>query len=89
MKAFFKIILCFSLMLMVPLKAQDVSHNKKERKKVRKGWKKSNMSYNPYLDKKAKDKPSARMARSEKKELKKQKRKARKQMRRSKKRIKH
>ena len=40
--------------------------------------------YNPYLDKKAKNKPSAVMARQNRKELRKQKRAAKKQMRRSK-----
>ena len=40
--------------------------------------------HNPFLDKKSKNRPSARMARSDKRELKKQKKLAKKQMRRSK-----
>jgi hypothetical protein len=43
--------------------------------------------HNPYLDKKAKNKPSAVMARQNKKEMRRQKRMARKQMRRSRKRL--
>ena len=42
-------------------------------------------AFNPYLEKKAKDKPSAKIARSNKKELKKQKRRARRQLKRGKK----
>jgi hypothetical protein len=41
--------------------------------------------YNPYLKKKAKNKPSAVMARQNKKEVKKQKHRAKRQMRRSRK----
>jgi hypothetical protein len=40
--------------------------------------------HNPYLDKKKKDRPSAVMARQDKKELRRQKKMAKKQMRRSK-----
>jgi hypothetical protein len=43
--------------------------------------------HNPYLDKKAKNKPSAVMAKQGRKEMKKQKRVAKRQMRRSKKHI--
>ena len=39
--------------------------------------------YNPYLDKKAKNKPSAIMAKENRKSLRKQKKGAKKQMRRS------
>jgi hypothetical protein len=46
-----------------------------------------NAQYNPYLDKKAKKKPSAVMARQNKKDLRKQKKVARKHMRRSKRRL--
>ena len=41
--------------------------------------------HNPFLDKKAKNKPSAKMAKENRKTLKKQKKSAKKQMRRSKK----
>jgi hypothetical protein len=43
--------------------------------------------YNPYLDKKAKKKPSAVMARQNKKDIRKGKKAARRQMRRSKRRL--
>lgn len=57
---------------------------KKERKKIWRRWRKNREAYNPYLDRKAKNKPSARMARGDKKELRRQKRLAKKQMRRGK-----
>lgn len=41
--------------------------------------------YNPYLRKKAKNKPSAKMARENRKEIKRQNRVAKRQMRRSRK----
>jgi len=44
--------------------------------------------YNPYLDKKRKNKPSVIMARDNKKTLKHQKRMAKKQMRKSKRKVK-
>jgi len=44
-----------------------------------------NAQYNPYLKKKAKNKPSAVMARQNKKEVKRQKKVAKRQMRKSKK----
>lgn len=69
------------------LPAQNLNPNRKERKKVWRKWKKNNQSYNPYLDKKAKNKPSAKLAREDKKELGRQKKAARKQMRRSRKRV--
>ncbi len=43
--------------------------------------------HNPYLDKKAKNKPSAVMSKQNRKDLKRQKRAAKKQMRRSKRRL--
>ncbi len=70
-----------------PSHALAQSSKKKPVKAVKKGWKKSGSSYNPYLEKKAKNKPSARMARQDKKELERQKKAARKQMRRSKKKV--
>lgn len=44
--------------------------------------------YNPYLDKKRKNKPSAVMAKKDKKNLKQQKKQARKQLRRSRRKVK-
>jgi hypothetical protein len=43
--------------------------------------------YNPYLDKKKKNKPSAVMAKQNKKDMKRQKKAAKKQMKRSKRRL--
>ncbi len=65
--------------------AQYNFKEKKERRHVWRKWRKNNQSYNPYLDRKAKNKPSARIARSEKRELKHQKRMAKRQMRHSRK----
>ena len=67
------------------LLAQNVNPNRKERKKVWRRWRSNREAYNPYLKKKGKDKPSAKMAREDKRNLKKQKRTNRKQMRRAKK----
>ena len=57
---------------------------KKERKKLWKKWRKNRQSYNPYLDRKNKNKPSVQLARENRKEIKRQNRIAKKQMRRSK-----
>jgi hypothetical protein len=76
-----------SLFLAVQFPAVAQGSKRKPVKQVKKGWKKSGTSYNPYLEKKAKNKPSAVMARQDKKELKRQKKAAKKQMRRSKKRL--
>jgi hypothetical protein len=62
----------------------EMFKQKKERKKIWRRWRKNREAYNPYLDRKAKNKPSARMARGDKKELRRQKRLAKKQMRRGK-----
>ncbi len=72
-----------------PIYGQSTKGNKKERKRIRKNWSKKNQSYNPYLDKKSKNKPSAKIAKADKKELKKQKRRAKRQMRRSRKATRH
>ncbi len=85
MKYFSYILLLVFLATQVPALAQN--SKRKPVKQVKKGWKKSGSSYNPYLKKKAKNKPSAVMARQDKKELHRQKKAARKQMRRSKKRL--
>ncbi len=85
MKYFSYILLAVFLATQVPALAQN--SKRKPVKQVKKGWKKSGSSYNPYLKKKAKNKPSAVMARQDKKELQRQKKAARKQMRRSKKRL--
>lgn len=69
----------------LPLNAQNMNPARKERKRVWRKWNKNNQSYNPYLDRKAKNKPSAIQARQDKRDLNRQKKVARKQMRRSKK----
>jgi len=79
------IFLSVFLAYQLPVVAQD--SKRKPVKQVKKGWKRSGSSYNPYLKKKAKNKPSAVMARQDKKELNRQKKVAKKQMRRSKKRL--
>lgn len=58
---------------------------KKERKRVWRKHRSSKSEYNPYLEKSAKNKPSARMAKGDKKELRRQKRNAKRQMRHNKK----
>ncbi len=61
---------------------------KRERKRIWRRWKPNREAYNPYLKKKAKDKPSARIAKGNRKEIRQQKRKDKRQLRRSKKTIK-
>jgi hypothetical protein len=78
--------LLFLFCLSQPSPAQDNSmfRQKKERKKVWRGWNKKRDAYNPYLKKRAKNKPSAQMARSEKRDLKRQKRDYKRSIKRSK-----
>lgn len=63
---------------------KEMFKQKRERKRLWRRWRSDRDAYNPYLKKKAKDKPSARIAIGNKKELRQQKRKDRRQMRRSK-----
>ncbi|MBS1652014.1 MAG: hypothetical protein JSU07_08410 [Bacteroidetes bacterium] len=83
-----KIVLIFSLLGVFSIQkiyAQDgIYTSKKERKRM---WRRAHRSKgpsNPYIDAKAKDKPSARLSRGDKRELRKQKREARRQLRKSK-----
>jgi hypothetical protein len=79
----FLLLLCF--MMPGSAGAQDeMVGQKKERKRLWKRWRKNRQSYNPYLEKSKRDKPSARMARSQKREMRKQNRAAKRQLRRSK-----
>lgn len=82
----------FSLLLLVGITshAQDkeMFKQKRERKKIWRRWRPDREAYNPYLKKKAKDKPSARIAKGERKEIRQQKRKDKRQMRRNKRQIK-
>lgn len=57
---------------------------KKERKKVWRKWRSKREAYNPYLNKKSKNKPSVRLAKQEKRELKRQRRKFKRDTRRAK-----
>ncbi len=57
---------------------------KRERYKIWTRWKSKRMSYNPYLDRKGKDKPSSKMARENKSHVKKQQKEAKRQLRKSK-----
>jgi hypothetical protein len=61
----------------------DMYRQKKERKKLWRRWRSHRESYNPYLEKRARNKPSAKMAREERRELKRQKRKFRRDTRRA------
>lgn len=62
----------------------EMFSQKKERKKLWRRWKKNREAYNPYLNKKAKNKPSAKLNKVNKRELRKQKRLAKKQMKHNK-----
>ena len=62
---------------------------RKERKRTWRKWRKNRQSYNPYLDKKAKNKPSAIIAKTNKRDLRRQKKGAKKQLRRAKKKTHH
>jgi ABC-type multidrug transport system fused ATPase/permease subunit len=88
MKLFSRLLLALFFIATVPLSlSAQKDEYKKERKKIWRQWGKNKESYNPYLDKKEKNKPSVKTAKTEKKELKKQKKLARKDMRRSKRRL--
>lgn len=88
MKFIHKALLLFFFLSVYPVQsyAQDDMF-RKDRKRVWKKWRKNRQSYNPYLDRKAKNKPSAVIARGNKKEMKRQNRIAKKQMKRSRKRV--
>jgi hypothetical protein len=91
MKNLFKIISFFLVLCFYPhdteAQQDDMFRQKKERKKLWRRWKKNREAYNPYVDAKARNKPSARMAKGNRKELKRQKRIARKELRKNKKRF--
>ncbi|MCC6371373.1 MAG: hypothetical protein IT236_10240 [Bacteroidia bacterium] len=83
MKLVFRLLLLVFVIANSPIWAQsNLYGHKKERKRVWRHWRKNKQSYNPYLEKKARNKPSAKMARQEKKELKRQRRKFRRDTRR-------
>jgi hypothetical protein len=88
-------ILAFVLLFVLPVEVQaqndDMFKQKRERKRLWRRWRgrerKNKTAFNPYLEKKAKDKPSARLAKGNKREIRQQKRMARRQMRKSKKKV--
>lgn len=91
MRYFLHILLLFLFLgLNTPLLSQEkeMFKQKRERKRIWRRWKPNREAYNPYLKKKAKDKPSARIAKGNRKEIRQQKRKDKRQLRRSKKTIK-
>lgn len=65
----------------------DMFKQKRERKRVWRRHRTSKDAYNPYLNKKAKDKPSARINKGNKKEDRRQKRAFKKQLKKSKKKL--
>ncbi len=79
--------MCLFIFSTVPTVAQnnEMFKQKRERKRTWRKWRSNKNSYNPYLEKSAKNKPSARMAKGNRKELRIQKRRARRQMRHNKK----
>ena len=86
-----KILLLFLCIAFLPneITAQqdDMFKQKKERKRIWRRWKPKREAYNPYVAAKAKKKPSARMAKGDKHEMRRQKKLAKKQMKKNKKAI--
>jgi hypothetical protein len=74
------------LVLMAVVSSGDMlaQSEPRERKRLWRRWRSNRQSYNPYLEKKKKDKPSAKLAREQKRDLKRQNRAAKRQLRRSK-----
>ncbi|MBX3164623.1 MAG: hypothetical protein KF900_09080 [Bacteroidetes bacterium] len=84
MKIIAGILVSFLFLFPKQLSAQDYLYgHKKERKKVWKRWGKKKEAYNPYLDKKKKDKPSAQIDKNVKRTQKRQQRQYDKQLRRA------
>jgi len=86
-KGIFRLILLFFLFLLnfnSSAQQNEMFKQKRERKKIWRKWRSKREAYNPYVDAKAKNKPSARMAKGDRKELKRQKRLAKRQLRRNK-----
>ncbi|MBA2613685.1 MAG: hypothetical protein H0U95_17110 [Bacteroidetes bacterium] len=67
--------------------SQDMFKEKRERKRVWRKHRTSKDAYNPYLKKKAKDKPSAKVNSGNKREERRQKRAFKKQLKRNKKKL--
>jgi hypothetical protein len=90
MARFFQIALFFFCLQFMPhqiVAQQDqMFKQKKERKRVWKRWRKDREAYNPYLNKKGKDKESARTARGIKREAKRQRKLYKRDLKKNKKR---
>lgn len=65
----------------------EMFKQKKERKRIWRRWKPKREAYNPYVAAKAKNKPSARMAKGHKREIRRQTRAIKKQNKQNKKAI--
>jgi hypothetical protein len=85
-KFIYRILLILFTLTSYQAAAQDDMF-RKDRKRTWRRWRKNKQSYNPYLDRKAKNKPSALIAKGNRKELKRQKRNAKRQMRRSRRKV--
>lgn len=91
MNIFIKLFVFLFLILSIEtVEAQDkhMFKQKRERKKLWRRWRSDRDAYNPYLKKKAKDKPSARIAKGNKKDDRQARRENKRQLRRSKRAIK-
>ncbi|WP_317896571.1 hypothetical protein [Aurantibacillus circumpalustris] len=88
MKFIYKVLIVLFTLTAYQTYAQDDMF-KKDRKRVWRKWRSNRQSYNPYLDKKAKNKPSAKIARSSKKDDRKINRAVRKQKKKLKKKNPH
>ena len=78
----------FLLLTPAHIRAQeqsDMFKQKKERKRLWRKWRKDKGSYNPYLHKKAKDRPSAKLARNNKRDQRRAKKLFKKQLKAGKK----
>jgi len=69
------------------MEAQDPASNGRKTRKMWRKWRSNRMSYNPYLDKKKKDKPSAQMRRENEREAKRSNRQYKRHFKKTKKRM--
>lgn len=84
MKLFLRILLLVFVLSSSGAAAQDDSY-RKERRKIWRKWRSNRQSYNPYLEKKKKNRPAAKLARENERDLKKKNRAIRKYKRKMKK----
>ena len=81
MRIFVVFLFCTLLCNLSGFAQDNVYSHSKDHKRVWKKWKKNRQSYNPYLEKKKRNKPSAILARENKREMKRQQKRAKKQKR--------